>query len=95
MSCYVMYSADRTPAGFICGKLGPHCADCGDCGVNLCDFPVGRRGKTCNRAICEYHSHEVAPNMHYCDAHYAEWQAFRDSGGVTKELENVAPFVGA
>lgn len=91
MPCYVMYDKARTPIGHICGDLGPHCADCGDAGDNLCDFPVGVN-KTCDRSICEHHSHEVAPNVHYCDHHFAEWQAFRDSGGVKKVLANVVPF---
>lgn len=94
MPCYVMYDAQRKPVGHICGDLGPHCADCGDAGANLCDYPVGS-GKTCDRSICEYHSHEVAPNMHYCGQHHAEWRAFRESGGVEAELQNVVPYRGA
>lgn len=94
MACYTLYDKDRKPTGHMCGKLGPHCADCGDVGVNLCDFPVGA-GETCDRAICEYHSHGVAPEIDYCDAHHAEWKAFRDAGGVKKELENVIAFKGA
>jgi hypothetical protein len=76
---------------FICGDLGPHCADCADVGENLCDYPVGK-GKTCDRSICETHSHEIGPNLHYCDTHYKQWLAFRDAGGVRRELENVVPF---
>lgn len=91
MPCYVLYDDERRPVGHICGKLGPHCADCGDVGENLCDFPVGN-GKTCDRAICDFHAHEVAPNVHYCEAHYAEWRAFRAGGGVQRELQNVLPF---
>lgn len=91
MPCYVIYGEKRNPAGHICGELGPHCADCGAAGDNLCDYPVGN-GNTCDRSICEYHSNEVAPNMHYCDQHYAKWREFRDSGGVKAELENVVPF---
>jgi hypothetical protein len=93
MPCYTLYDENRKPVGHICGKLGAHCADCGDVGENLCDYPVGK-GKTCDRSICEYHSHEVAPNTHYCDQHYAEWRAFRDAGGVKAELENVVPLRG-
>ena len=91
MPCYVMYDDQRNQIGHICGDLGPHCADCGDGGYNLCDYPVGD-GKTCDRSICEFHSHEIAPNMHYCDQHYAEWTKFKESGGVKSELENVVPF---
>jgi len=91
MPCYVIYDEKQNPVGHLCGKLGAHCADCGDVGVNLCDFPVGA-GKTCDRPICDFHAHEVAPNVHYCDVHHAEWKAFRDAGGVKRELENVVPF---
>lgn len=94
MPCYVIYDEHRNPVGHICGDLGPHCADCGDGGDNLCDFPVGE-GKTCDRSICEYHSHEIGPNLHYCDHHYSEWRGFRDAGGVAAELRNVLPFRGA
>lgn len=93
MACYVIYDKDRRPSGHICGDLGPHCADCSDVGANLCDFPVGE-GKTCDRTLCTYHSKQVAPNVDYCPAHHAEWQAFRESGGVRRELENVTPFEG-
>ncbi len=93
MPCYALYDKDRNRNGFICGDLGPHCADCGAASDNLCDYPVGD-GKTCDRSICEYHSHEVAPNTHYCDQHYAEWKAFVASGGVRVALENVVPFKG-
>jgi 3-deoxy-D-manno-octulosonate 8-phosphate phosphatase KdsC-like HAD superfamily phosphatase len=93
MTCYVMYDDKRNAVGHMCGELGKHCADCQDVGDNLCDYPVGK-GKTCDRSICEHHSHEVAPNMHYCDQHYTEWREFRDSGGVKAELENVVPFRG-
>ena len=79
---------------FICGDLGDQCADCQDLGKNLCDFPVGD-GKTCDRLVCEEHGREVAPNIHYCNAHYAMWTEFRDAGGVADELRNVVAFKGA
>lgn len=91
MACYVMYDEKRNPVGHMCGELGPHCADCGDAGDNLCDYPVGD-GKTCDRNICDFHSREIAPNMHYCDQHHKEWLEFRNAGGVRKALENVVPF---
>lgn len=89
MGCYIVPCEDGKM--FMCGDLGPHCADCNDVGENLCDFPVGR-GKTCDRSICEIHSHEIGPNLHYCDTHFQEWVSFRNSGGVKKELKNVVPF---
>ncbi len=90
MPCYRVPTKDGGHM-FMCCKLGPHCADCGDVGSNLCDYPVGK-GKTCDRPICDLHAHEIGPNMHYCATHHAEWQKFRESGGVTRELENVVPF---
>lgn len=65
---------------YINGDLGPHCARCADVGDNLCDYPVGE-GKTCDRPICDTHAHEIAPNLHYCDGHYAAWKEFVASGG--------------
>lgn len=73
------------------GDLGPHCADCMDVAINLCDYPVGKN-KTCDRHICNQHSNEVAPDIHYCRAHFEHWLAFEKSGGVKKVLENVTPF---
>ncbi|SFN83418.1 hypothetical protein SAMN03159304_01125 [Pseudomonas sp. NFACC24-1] len=94
MTCYSIYDKDRRKIGVMCGKLGPHCAECGDVGINLCDFPVGN-GKTCDRSICGYHSARVGIDLDYCPAHHTEWKSFRDSGGVKQELENVVPFKGA
>ncbi len=91
MPCYVLHDKAGEPVGHICGKLGPHCANCGDVSGFLCDYPVGK-GKTCDRPVCERHCIEVAPDLHYCTAHHAEWQAFRDSGGVHEALANVVPF---
>ncbi len=94
MACYRIYDKNRKPIGHLCGDLDPHCAECGDVGTQLCDYPVGD-GKTCDRPVCEYHAAVVAPNVDYCPAHHAEWKAFRDDGGVKRELENVVPFKGA
>lgn len=94
MACYQQYDKDRKPIGFICGELGDHCSDCGDLGSNLCDFPVGD-GKTCDRLLCDFHAKQVAPDIHYCAAHYDQWREFRDSGGVQRELANVVPFKDA
>ena len=76
---------------FVCGDLGPHCADCAGVGDLLCDFPVGD-GKTCDRSLCVEHAHEVAPEIHYCDAHYGLWQDFKNRGGVDAALKNVIAF---
>lgn len=77
----------------ICGKLGPHCR--GGCGAPgdafLCDWPVGP-GKTCDAPLCADHAHEVAPEVHYCPGHFAEYEKFRAAGGVVQELANVVPF---
>ena len=93
MPCYMASAKDGSQM-FICGDLGPHCACCSDVGdYAYCDFPVAP-GQPCNRALCESHSHEVAPGVHYCDGHFEEWRKFLDSGGVTSELANVVPFRG-
>jgi len=94
MPCYVMYDTKRNPVGHICGELGPHCSDCGDTGDNLCDYPVGN-GKTCDRSICEFHSHEIGPNTHFCDGHFSTWNAYRESGGEARDLKNVMAFSAA
>jgi hypothetical protein len=71
MPCYTIYDKQRRPVGHIYGKLGPHCAECGDVGTNLCDYVVGARSKTCDRPLCDYCAHEVGHNRHYCAEHYA------------------------
>jgi hypothetical protein len=42
--------------------------------------------------LCASHAYEVAPNVHYCPGHLTLWKAFKDSGGVKLELENVVPY---
>ena len=79
---------------FMCGDLGPHCAECADAADHLCDYPVGRK-KTCDRNLCEVHANEIAPNLHYCAAHLGMWSAYREGGGVQLELDNVVPYRGA
>ena len=78
---------------FLCGDLGPHCADpgCGDVGTLLCDFPVSD-GKTCDAPICDLHAFNVAPEIDYCPGHALMWREFKEAGGVQRELENVVPF---
>lgn len=90
MPCYSLGPNAAGP-GFICGELGPHCKLCMCVGAYLCDYPVGD-GKTCDAAICGAHAAEVAPELHYCPAHLQAWVAFRDAGGVERELANVVPF---
>lgn len=79
---------------FICGDALPEearCADCGDMGEFLCDYPVGD-GLTCDRQLCDAHATEIAPNLHYCAPHRGMWEGYRDGGGVRRELENVVPY---
>lgn len=66
------------PVGFIHGDLGEPCTDCGGVNDVLCDYPVGN-GKTCDRKICEECSPPVAPNLHYCKPHRAEWERFKST----------------
>jgi len=92
MPCYII-SMKGGGKAFLCGDLGPHCADhnCADVGTLLCDYPVGD-GKTCDMYLCDGHAFEVAPNIHYCPGHALMWREFKASGGVQRELENVVPF---
>lgn len=75
----------------VCGQLGPHCADCAAVGDYLCDFPVGNN-QTCDRPMCGAHGHEVGPNLHYCEAHYAIWREFFGSADFAEQMKNVVPF---
>ena len=92
MACYTIHLKGGGKA-FLCGDLGPHCADsnCGDVGAFLCDYPVGEN-RTCDLHICNGHAFEVAPNMHYCPGHTTMWNQFQLSEGVQKHLENVVPY---
>lgn len=75
----------------MCGDLGDHCHECADVGVFLCDYPVGH-GKTCDKELCDQHVKPIAPGIHYCSAHYQEWRAFCDAGGVSNALKNVIAY---
>jgi len=90
MPCYALRQNGKT-IGHICGDFGERCADCGAVADNLCDFPVGD-GKTCDRAICDEHSKLIGIDIHYCATHYLEWAAWKESGGIAKELKNVSHF---
>src|SRR3546814_19939430 len=57
---------------FVHGDLGKHCTECAAPSDNLYDYPVGD-GKTCDRPLCEDHSHEVAHDTHYCRGHFVMW----------------------
>lgn len=85
---YSAMCAGRDLKIFICGDLGPHCADCMGFGDFLCDYPVGD-GKTCDRPMCSDHSHGVGLDIHYCETHFRMWKEFKESGGVDSALRNV------
>jgi len=94
MPCYHSRTVDRFGRHIImhiCGNLGPHCAECSDVSENLCDFPVGK-DKTCDRHLCHQHSNEIAPDLHYCTAHFKRWLQFEREGGVKESLKNVIPY---
>jgi hypothetical protein len=59
---------------FLCGDLGPHCADpgCGGVGDSLCDWPIGD-GKTCDLPLCDDHARAVGMDRHMCPVHYPIW----------------------
>ena len=92
MPCYTIRLKDGTH-GFMCGKLGPHCAaeKCGGISEILCDYPVSEE-RTCDLPLCASHAYEVAPNVHYCPGHFALWLEFSKNGGVERELANVVPY---
>lgn len=93
MGCYPLVGDGIV--GWICGDLGEidYCreSECGRFADMLCDYPVGE-GKTCDRLLCKRHAVEVAPNIHYCPGHKAEWDKFVEAAGVRRVLENVVPF---
>ena len=91
MPCYSKYTEGGNM--FMCGRLGPHCnaSGCNWVSEYLCDYPVGE-GKTCDRPLCTEHAYEVAPDTHYCAAHYNQWADFKNNGGVENELKNVVPY---
>ncbi|MBW5416080.1 MULTISPECIES: hypothetical protein [unclassified Pseudomonas] len=84
MPCYILYDQDRKPVGHICGKLGEHCAECGSVSTNLCDYVVGKRSKTCDKALCDHHANEVGHDRHYCMEHFA---LFKEEGGEQLRLD--------
>ena len=92
MTCYSKKNTEGETT-FFCGDFGNHCNDskCNWFSSYLCDYPVGN-DKTCDRSLCGDHAFLVAPDMHYCAAHYNQWIDFKNKGGVKKELENVVPF---
>lgn len=67
------------------------CIECGFDSSLLCDFPVSD-GKTCDAKICESCAHEIGPNMHYCNTHFAMWEEYQKSGALREALSNVIPF---
>jgi hypothetical protein len=91
---YAMYEAAAAlSAGeqmFIKGELGPHCTECSAPGDNLCDYPVGE-GKTCDRSLCDDHSHGIANDTHYCRDHFIMWQEYLASERGYDVLANVTP----
>jgi hypothetical protein len=92
VTCYITRDANGTATGHMCGKLGQPCV-CGCVTEVLCDFPGGN-DKTCDKRLCGHCSHLIGPDLHYCHAQHKEWRAYRDSGGVVRELQNVEPFSG-
>lgn len=82
---------DPKAVQFITGDLGDHCSDCSGFGDYLCDYPVGK-GKTCDRKMCEESAHEIAYEVHYCEAHFKMWEEFKNSEEHKQHLENVSYF---
>jgi len=91
MPCYSKYEVDGNT--FLCGKLGKHCnaSGCNWVSEYLCDYPIDD-DKTCDRPLCDEHAYEVAPDLHYCAAHYNELEKFKGHVYGINELKNVVPF---
>lgn len=57
----------------ICGrgrKSSPPCVTCGKPSTRLCDFTVTAHSTgTCDRAMCDQHSKNMALNIDYCLVH--------------------------
>lgn len=94
LGSYEMYEQSVRERGdgliHINGDLGPHCTECAAPGENLCDYPVGD-DKTCDRRLCDDHSTEVAPDVHYCRAHFIMWREYLASQRGYDVLDNVTP----
>lgn len=94
LGSYERYEATVRDRGLshihIKGDLGPHCTECAAPGDNLCDYPVSD-GKTCDRSLCEEHSHEVAADVHYCRGHFIQWREYLASQRGYEVLNNVTP----
>lgn len=83
--CIVEESAEGNLRFFCYSEPVPVCADCPGPGDYLCDYPVGE-DKTCDRQMCEVHAHQIAEEVHYCDAHFEMWQKFVTEGKVEAVL---------
>jgi len=75
---------------FMNGDLGPHCTECAAPSENLCDYPVGEN-RTCDRPLCDDHSHGVAHDVHYCRGHFIMWREYLASQRGYDVLDNVTP----
>jgi hypothetical protein len=83
-------SQDVGATMFIHGDLGPHCSECAAPSDSLCDYPVGN-DKTCDRKLCDDHSHGVASDTHYCRDHFIMWREYLASNRGYDVLDNVTP----
>lgn len=69
---------DRTADGatifmdFDCKKseLPTACYKCGFIADLLCDYPLNKKGKTCDRPMCTKCAHRMGDDLDYCEAHY-------------------------
>jgi hypothetical protein len=55
--------------GFLCGKFGDPCIQCGDVSEVLCDYPLGEQGRTCDKPLCLRCAPEVGVDKNYCAEH--------------------------
>lgn len=64
--------------GIVCSRgRRKRCSECGRLGAGyLCDWKLRgkKKGKTCDRPLCDRCATEVAPDRHLCRAHNERWK---------------------
>ena len=50
------------PPGFRHSELGYYPAE----GDKLCDFPTGKKDRTCTRRVCAFHGTHFLPDLNFC-----------------------------
>jgi len=75
MACRTTRTIDGESAIWICGDTfagSAVCRECGDLADTLCDYPLGN-DKTCDSALCKWHSVSMRGDLDYCTEHATEY----------------------